>query len=568
MSQQFEKSRKHLLDAMALIESILSKSNRAFEEEILKHEVENAKEESQLRDKLFRKIITQFLEKDFFAWCNFFLPKHFSDPSPDFHYEIVSLLFDTAVPKMALAAPRGTAKSSLVSLAYALFNIVTKREPNIIIISVNESSAKKIIINLKNELTRNERIVNFYGARRSKELWNDMEFLWDDIIVSGFGLGMPVRVSKFGHNRPTLALLDDIETRNVFTLIQSKDQEEWQQYKDYIYREVEPALDPKRGKVRFIGTIFHPDAILPYMMKSPDYLSRKWSILYTDELGEEKSLWEERFPIETLHKKRDILFAQGQADVWFSEYMNEPVSKNTKSFTTPTVYSEHNLKSIKDNLIYFQAFDLATGKGRDMSASIVIARDQEQYNNIYVMEYFKERIEIDEAIQKILDQTQKYGPIRTITQKDLISMTNEKAFRASAMQRKIPINFTWSTEHNQRVNTMGNSNRSKESKTVRIEAGLQSWIKSGKLMVAENMKELIADIENFPFIRNDDLLDSLLLAVEKSFPSDRADSAMEDMESTGQQITEYLKQWREKIEEYQTSMASGESQEFGKWQQD
>ena len=170
MSSRFEKSREHLLDAMALMEGILSKSNRAFEQEVSKYDVVNAKEESQLRDKLFRKIMTQFLEKDFFAWCNFFLPKHFSDVTPDFHYEVVDLLFDLNVPKIALAAPRGTSKSTLISVAYALFNIVTKREPNILIISVNENSAKKIVINLKNELTRNERIINFYGNKKSRAL--------------------------------------------------------------------------------------------------------------------------------------------------------------------------------------------------------------------------------------------------------------------------------------------------------------------------------------------------------------------------------------------------------------
>jgi hypothetical protein len=566
MSTKFAKTKQHLLDSSALIESILCKNNAAFEQEIACYEFANTKEEAKMRDRLFKKVVTKFLEQDFFAWCQFFLPKHFSDVTPDFHYEIVDLLFDTKVQKMALAAPRGTAKSTVVSVGYALFNIVSKREPNIIIISVNETSAKKIMINLKNELTKNERIISFYGQKKSKEIWNEMEFVWDDTIVSGFGLGMPVRVSKFGHHRPTLALLDDIETRNVFTLIQSKDQEEWQQYKDYIYREVEPALDPKVGKVRFIGTVFHPDAILPYMMKSPDYFARKWSIIYKDDLGEEKSLWEERFPLEVLYKKRDVLFAQGQADVWMSEYMNEPVSKNTKAFCTPSKYSRDQFDSVKENLMYFQAFDLATGKGRDMSASIVIARDQENYNNIYVVDYFKERIEIDEAIQKILDQAKVYMPIRMITQKDLITMTNEKAIRAAAMQRKVNINLTWSTEHNQKSNSMGNSNRSKESKHVRIESGLQIWIKSGKLLIRDDMNELSEDIENFPFVRNDDLLDSLLLAVIHSFPSDKSDSALEDMEETGQAIMEYLKRYRDRIEEHQAAnQRTEEMGNFGKW---
>jgi hypothetical protein len=39
------------------------------------------------------------------CWCRFFLDKHFTDVSPEFHYEIVELLFDEERRKMALAAP-------------------------------------------------------------------------------------------------------------------------------------------------------------------------------------------------------------------------------------------------------------------------------------------------------------------------------------------------------------------------------------------------------------------------------------------------------------------------------
>lgn len=547
------------------MQSILNRSNIAFEEQIALLGIENPKDEAIARDNLFKKTFTRFISRDFMAWCMFFLPKHFIDESPEFHYEVIDLLFDIKIPKMALAAPRGTAKSTLVSTAYPLFNITNELEPNIILISVNETSAKKILLNIKNELTRNERIINFYGNRKSKEVWNELEFIWGDIIMSAFGLGMPVRVSKYGHNRPTLAIIDDIETRNVFTLIQSKTQDEWQQYKDYIYREVEPALDPKVGKVRFIGTIFHPEAILPYMMRSTVYASFKWSIIYRDEAGEEKSLWPSRFPIEKLYQIRDELFAQGQADVWYSEYMNEPIAKDTKDFGAVTRYSDAEMEASKDNLLYFHAFDLATGKGKDKTASVIIARDQEQYNSVYVIDYFEERLEIDEGITKILDQIQRFQPTKTTSQKDLLSTTAEKQIRAEALRRKITLNFSFTTDHQKRsVETIGaTSKRSKDSKRVRIVTILQPWIKSGKLKVHDKHKELIEAIENYPFVKTDDLLDALADCVHGSFPSDKTDDAVSELDKTSQALAEFLRSYKEKLEEHRTQQEGDPS--FGKW---
>ena len=74
--------------------------------------------------------------------------------------------------------------------------------------------------------------------------------------------------------------------------------------KDYIYREIDPAMEPN-GRIHFIGTIFHPEAILPYMMKSKSYRDEVWSAIYEDENGKEQSIFPERFPLKIFYDKRD-----------------------------------------------------------------------------------------------------------------------------------------------------------------------------------------------------------------------------------------------------------------------
>jgi hypothetical protein len=396
-------------------------------------------------------------------------------------------------------------------------------------------------------------------------VWNEGEIIWKNSIITAYGLGTPVRVSKHAQHRPTLAILDDVETRGVFTLVQNKDQEQFQQYRDYIYREVEPALDPKVGKVRYIGTVFSPDAILPYMMKSPAYFSRLWSIIMTDANGNDYSLWPERFPLEVLYNKRDELFAQGQADVWWSEYMNMPVAKETKMFGNVSTYTDAEVDNLKDSFIYFQSVDLATGQGRDKSASVIIARNQEQYNDIYVLDYFNEIIDVDMALEKSIDQGLKYKPIKTVVQADMIAKSNEKNWRSAALRRHFDMNLILTTGFQKRTAAVGNSKASKDSKEMRMTA-LIPWIKSGRLKIHPSMTDLKEQIEGYPHVRWDDLIEALREAVVESFPSDKIDNSLDAMDEVASSIKAHIDRIRALRDDatYREQMA-GSDDHYGSW---
>lgn len=518
-------------EAADLIESIKSGKNKSFNLEVAKFKGEE-QARAKYSDKLFTSIIKDHLEQDFIAWCKFFLPNHFTDATPDFHYEVIELLFEKKKKKMALAAPRGTAKSTLVTLAYPLYCILVEAEPNIILISINQGSCNKLLSNVKRELMMNERIEFFYGNKRSAERWSDSEFIWDNTICTAFGLGVPIRVSKFGSARPTLAIIDDIETREIFTQIKGKSQDEMLQYRDYIYREVEPAMDPKLGKIRYVGTIFHPDAILPSVMANRSYFARSWSIICNENTPEEYSLWPERWSIETLKETRATLIEQNQASVWYSEYMNQPIAKETRMFNSPARYGYEEMLRIKDQLIFFQGFDLATGKGHDKTSSVIIARDSEMFGNFYIVDVFNKRCEIDDGVAAILNLTQKWKPLKVVTQNDLMAITNEKYIRSEAIRMGIDLSLelTKSQHQSAGVAKQGNSQRSKLSKEQRLTA-LVPIINSGKLKVLADHKDLIEQIEKYPYVAYDDLLDALLEAVTHSWASDKMAGAVDQMEA-------------------------------------
>ncbi len=67
-----------------------------------------------------------------------YLPAHFTVPPSSMHVELISMLEEATRKRnarLAIAAPRGHAKSTLVSFAYALWCICYKREPYIVLIS-------------------------------------------------------------------------------------------------------------------------------------------------------------------------------------------------------------------------------------------------------------------------------------------------------------------------------------------------------------------------------------------------------------------------------------------------
>ncbi len=72
------------------------------------------------------------------AFARIYLPQHFSCEPSVMHREIFGLLEEatnTRNRRLAVAAPRGHAKTTLASLAYVLWSICYNQEPYIVLIS-------------------------------------------------------------------------------------------------------------------------------------------------------------------------------------------------------------------------------------------------------------------------------------------------------------------------------------------------------------------------------------------------------------------------------------------------
>ena len=107
-------------------------------------------------------------------------------PDSVFHKDISVLLDDFAKKrgnKLAVAAPRGSAKSTLITLQYVIFCIAYKLENFILIISNTSDQAQSFLTNIKYELEGNKELARDFpdacetGKKPAPYRWTKKEII-------------------------------------------------------------------------------------------------------------------------------------------------------------------------------------------------------------------------------------------------------------------------------------------------------------------------------------------------------------------------------------------------------
>ncbi|HEM7399223.1 TPA: phage terminase large subunit [Citrobacter farmeri] len=167
----------------------------------------------------------------------------------------------------AIAAPRGEAKSTIVSQLFVIWCIVLalKHYPVIIMDSIDQ--AYPMLEAIKAELQFNPRLLmDFPEATGGGRVWQAGTILTrNDIKVQVAGSGKKLRGLRHGPYRPDLAVLDDIENDE-----QVRNPEQRDKLDNWLKKTVLP-LGGAGAKfdVVYIGTILHHDSVLSRTLKNP-----------------------------------------------------------------------------------------------------------------------------------------------------------------------------------------------------------------------------------------------------------------------------------------------------------
>ena len=337
---------------------------------------------------------------DFDYFVNTYFPHYIRSPHKS---ELHKYLF-TRLPEIvaseksetdAIAAPRGEAKSTLVSQLFVLWCLVTGRKLYPVIVMDSIDQAYPMLEAIKAELEFNPRLaMDFPDAVGQGRVWQAGTIITaNGAKVQVAGSGKKLRGLRHGPYRPDLCVLDDIENDE-----QVRNPEQRDKLQSWLTKTVLP-LGGAGAKfdVVYIGTILHYDSVLSRtlantmwrsarfkaLLKWPDNMAlwEKWEeilrndgeffadIFYKDrqEAMDAGSLcsWAAR-PLLTLMKIR----ARDGHDTFDSEYQNDPVAGDNAPFAKAIQFWVNRLS----DWLFYGAIDPSLGKagaGRDPSALLV-----------------------------------------------------------------------------------------------------------------------------------------------------------------------------------------------------
>jgi phage terminase large subunit-like protein len=331
-------------------------------------------------------------------------PNHIQPPLPDYQHDIYSLVPNH--DKLAIAAPRGSGKSTTVNMVilayYALFN----KSPFSLLVSDTVFQSRLQLEGLAHELEVNEAIQFLFGDVKGST-WGA-----DDIIIrtrfgeakiSAKGAGQKIRGLKFREHRPHLIIIDDLENDE---LVESEDRrtklENW--FRFSLLR----VLSLAGSKVIYLGTILHEHALLKKIIEHKEPYQSWECRLYPAIKEDGTSFWETRFPLTYLIDIRDNPAHPDYAGtlVFSQEYQNQPRSDADRIIKESWLREYHYAHQTEDwlkTLTIIGGVDPAISKEDSACFFVFTTIGIDKEGHVWHLETIRGKLSIMEQVKEILD---------------------------------------------------------------------------------------------------------------------------------------------------------------------
>lgn len=431
------------------------------------------------------------------VFSTYFFPYIFYYKVPDFHKAIWDALKEMR-PRQLIVAPRGTAKSTIVSFGWILYNICFGLSSLTVLISESFTKACIHLDRIKEAIETNKELRESFNISPG-EPWSKGDMVINTpfgksrLIAKGGGQSIRGLVQN---KRVELLVIDDVESE---ALMRSKSSRE--SIKSWFFGQVIPAVEPKSGRIIVIGTNLHYDSLIATLLNDKE----TWNPLVFKILQEDgTSIWEERFPVKFINKIKDEYVRSGRIHEFYAEYMNEPVPESENLLDTSFIRFFDKF-TLKKKLTYYIGVDPGASleDKADNTAIAVVAHDDE--GNIFLMDIVAGKFLPSRTLEHIIQFT-KYYPIRKIgieavgAQRGLFHAFDEELKSMGEYLPLYPIK------------------QYKGSKRERILAYLEPKISAGKFYIDPtdfNHKEFLNELNDFVsgVPSKDDRLDAVAIAI-------------------------------------------------------
>lgn len=471
-------------------------------------------------------------------------------PLSRMHEEVFATLHNITTKRgahFAVAAPRGHAKSTIVSLAYVLWCALYEKEKLIVIVSATKPQAELLLNHVKEQLQKNKRLLEDFpkmchpeGASRRPKPWRDNRIkLPNSTLICAYGVGQSLRGARNEKHRPGLIIADDLEIREHVIV-----EEQRHKLREWFDGTLMHAGHPETNTI-VVGTILHHDSLLANLMESskrPGWIGKryqaiecfsahpelweKWTSIFGNReeyngatgpdaarayfdanqslmLTETKVLWPERESYFELMVMRE---REGRAS-FQSEKQNEPLDpdecifrqENFSFWDSQFQDEQYLLNFLKNDARFFGACDPSLGKktGGDFSGIVIVAQDRNTKINYVLVADIKRRSP-DQTVERIAQYTKMYRMSRFGVEANNFQQLMIDNLKARLSQQGTSM---WVEPITSRSN-----------KLSRI-AALEPDISQGKLMFSRKHQELLSQLYQFPVGLHDDGPDALEMAV-------------------------------------------------------
>lgn len=452
------------------------------------------------------------LTKDLVAgFAGSLLAKRYDEPSPtpDVHYEWWDICCSKN-PFVAIAAPRGHGKSTVITHAYILAAVLFRERRFVLLVSDTESQAVNFLNDIKAELKDNDDLIALFGIKGflTENETNIVVEMNDGYTFRIYTRGSEQRVRglKWNQLRPDLIVCDDLENEEV-----TANPDRREKFRKWFGGALINCLS-KNGIMRVVGTILHLDSQLNRLMpderlsttiteplKTYNFTTRKtWkSVRYRAHNPDmTKILWEDRYTKQSFIDKKEYFDLQGMGEVYAQEYLNYPIDESTSYFRRDDLLAQRE-QDEKTNKVYYAAIDFAISTRERSDFTVIAICGVDELGILHVVDIRRGRWDSAQIIDEIFSAHNRYKPDLFITERGVIEKTLGPLIRSEMLRRNTYINLYPESPT--------------KDKLSRARA-LQARMKAGSVRFNKEASwyfDLEDEMIHFPKTRHDDQVDAL-----------------------------------------------------------
>ncbi len=474
-------------------------------------------------------------KNDIIAFGKLFLPDDFMrSETPFFHYEVADACSNLDYRQLAIILPRGHGKTVLTKCSI-LHDFLFANEP--LFYGWVAASSKISVPNLdyiKYHLEFNEKVSYYFGSLKGKK-WteDDIELKNGCKLISKSNLS-GIRGGAKLHKRYDLIVLDDFEDENNTVTPESRSK-----ISNLVTAVVFPALEPKTGRLRINGTPVHFDSFIQKILTGYDQAQKEkedysWKVVTHKALQSDGTpLWPSWFGHKEMERKKKFYQDSGTPQKFYQEYMMEVQSEEDSIFNrdhikywegkffidndSKTPYIIPNGEDQKPCNIFVGVDPATDSARRNSDFSVIIAVAVTPDNNIYVLDYIRDRTlpvlgipgtDKKGIVDYIFQYAKFYKPTLFTIEDTTMSKPVFQAIRAE-MRRRNEFIIPFKEE------TPG----TRMSKRDRIQEIMAQRFSVGQVHIKKTQYDLHREIMTFgPRMAHDDTIDALAYACKYAHP--------------------------------------------------